>query len=170
MPTFAFAGSARVTMRTRAKGLLSALAHDLALSAPFAHGIAHEEGGLWRVEAAIAPTAIAVTGAIERGAAKPLSAWETREIERRIVDEVFGGLASIAIRATGTPRAPEVSVTAKREARAHVRIELRGARVDLTGTIGMRALGLAEVKAPLGAFTVADDVEIAAAIPLVAAG
>lgn len=157
-----------VTLRTRAKGLLSALAHDLELSATFARGSVKRDGERWEGELAVLPSALKVVGPIKGGTTvrDGLPAWEVREIERRIVEEVFGGVSEIVVRVRGTTSSPEIDVVAKREGRAKLKVDLREEAGAITaraeGTVSMRSLGLAEVKGPLGAFTVKDDVEVSA--------
>ncbi len=161
-----------VTLRTRAKGLLSALAHDLELSGSFARGSVKRDGDRWEGELAVAPSALKVVGPIKGGATvrDGLPAWEVREIERRIVEEVFGGVSEIVVRVRGTTSSPEIDVVAKREGRAKVKVGLRddggSIAVNATGAVSMKSVGLAEVKGPLGAFTVKDDVEVSADIVL----
>lgn len=157
-----------VTLRTRAKGLLSALAHDLELSGSFARGGVKRDGDRWEGELAVAPSALKVVGPIKGGATvrDDLPAWEVREIERRIVEEVFAGVSEIVVRVRGTTSSPEIDVVAKREGRAKVKVVLQGDVVSATGTVSMKSVGLAEVKGPLGAFTVKDDVEVSADVVL----
>lgn len=154
-----------LTLRTRSGGFFGALAHDLELTAPLLRGHAKLEGDRWDGEVAVDPSAIRVVGAIKKGHVdrSVLSANDVREIERRLVDH-FGGAREVVVRGGGTPENPEVRVTVSREGAARVKvnaIEEGGARVfAVTGTVSMKALGLGEVKGPLGAFVIKDDVEV----------
>lgn len=162
-------------LRTRAGGFLSALAHDLELSGPIARGTASREGERWEGELVVAPSSIKVVGAIKRGVVdrSVLSASDVRDIEHKIVSEVFGGVTELVIRCSGTLEAPTVRVTGKRESLVNARVTLKNddaARVfHAKGTVSIKGLGLAEVKGPLGAFVIKDDVEIDATATLVPA-
>lgn len=163
----------KVIIRTRAKGLLSALAHDLELTGTIARASATREGDRWDAELAVRPDAIKVVGPIRGGKVAPggMSKLEVDMCEKRLVSEVFGGVGEIVVRATGTPSDARVEITAKQPAPAKMKLTLRdegeATLVDARGTVSMKALGLAEVKGPLGAFTVKDDVELEATIALV---
>ncbi|MBI2388102.1 MAG: hypothetical protein HYV09_00675 [Deltaproteobacteria bacterium] len=154
-----------LTLRTRSGGFFGALAHDLELTAPLLRGHAKLEGDRWDGEVVVEPTAIRVIGAIKKGQVdrSVLSANDVREIERRLVDH-FGGAREVVVRGTGTVDRPEVRVTVSREGTARVKAKATDegdARVvAVTGTVSMKALGLGEVKGPLGAFVIKDDVEV----------
>lgn len=153
----------KVTLRTRAGGFFGALAHDLELTATFARGSATRDGERWDGEAVIEPSAIKVVGVLKKGHLDKsvLSASDVREIERRMVDEL--GVREIVVRASGSAERPEVRVTAKREATARVKVRTSGEHgFAVTGTISIKGLGLPEVKGPLGAFVIKDDVEVEA--------
>jgi len=155
-------------LRTRAGGLLSALAHDLELSGKLARGTATRDGDRWEGEISIEPSAIKVVGAIKRGAVdrNVLSASDVRDIEEKIVTEVFGGLSELVVRCSGTLDAPTIRVTAKREGLMNAKVNVKtddAARVfTVKGTVSIKGLGLNEVKGPLGAFVIKDDVEVEA--------
>lgn len=152
-----------LTLRTRAGGFFGALAHDLELTATFARGTATRDGARWEGEVAIEAAAIKVVGVIKKGHVDKsvLSASDVREIERRIVDEL--GVREVVVRASGTADRPEVKVTAKRETSARLRARANGEQgFTLTGTVSIKGLGLPEVKGPLGAFVIKDDVEVEA--------
>ncbi len=159
-----------VTLRTRAGGLFSALAHDLELKGEVARGKASNEGERWHGELVVQPSAIKVVGALKRGAVdhKVLSASDIRDIEHKIVAEVFGGMNELVIRGEGTAAAPTVRVVGKQETRADLKITVRtdgAARVfTAKGTVSIKGLGFAEVKGPLGAFVIKDNVEVEATV------
>jgi hypothetical protein len=164
-----------LVLRTRAGGLLSALAHDLELAGKFARGTATREGERWEGELAIEPSSIKVVGALKRGAVDRtvLSASDVRDIETKITGDVFGGVHELVIHCSGTLEAPTIRVTAKRDALLNARVTVRNddaARVfHAKGTISIKGLGLNEVKGPLGAFVIKDDVEVDATVLLVPA-
>ncbi len=164
-----------LTLRTRAGGLFSALAHDLELTGTVARGTATRDGERWEAELGIVPSSIKVVGALKRGTVDRtvLSASDVRDIEQRIVNDVFGGVAEIVIRGSGTVDAPDIRVTAKRESSLSARVSVKNdadARVfHAKGTVSIKGLGLQEVKGPLGAFVIKDDVEIDATATLVPA-
>ncbi|MGZ3422279.1 MAG: hypothetical protein ACXVEE_30695 [Polyangiales bacterium] len=155
-----------VTIRTRAKGLLSALAHDLELTAKVARGTAKRDGDQWEGEIVVEAAAIKVVGAIKGGKTSPLSKIEVDMCEKRIVSEVFAGVHEIVVKARGTVADPKIDVTAKRTAPAKLKLTLEGDVIHGRGTVSIQALGLPEVKAPLNAFTVRDDVDLEASLQL----
>lgn len=155
-----------ITLKTRAKGLLSALAHDLELRATVARGTATREGERWEGELFIAPSSIKVVGAIKSGKTSPLSKIEVDMCEKRIVTEVFEGVREIVVKAHGTIADPKIDVTAKRTAAAKLKISLEGEVLRGRGSVSIQALGLPEVKAPLNAFTVRDEVDVEADLQL----
>lgn len=152
-----------LTLRTRAGGFFGALAHDLELTASFARGSAKRDGDAWQGEVVVDPSAIKVVGVLKKGHVDKsiLSASDVREIERRIVDEL--GVREVVVRASGTADRPDVRVTAKRETAAKLKARANGEQgFTVTGTISIKGLGLPEVKGPLGAFVIKDDVEVEA--------
>jgi hypothetical protein len=146
--------------------LLSALAHDLELRATITRGTATREGEAWEGELFVAPSAIKVVGAIKGGKTSPLSKIEVDMCEKRIVSEVFEGVREIVVKARGTLGDPKIDVTAKRTAAAKVKVSLEGEVLRGRGSVSIQALGLPEVKAPLNAFTVRDDVDLEAELQL----
>jgi hypothetical protein len=162
-------------LRTRAGGFLSALAHDLELSGTIARGSVTREGERWDGELVVEPASIKVVGAIKRGHVDRgvLSASDVRDIEGKIVSEVFGGQAELVVRCSGTLEAPTIRVTAKRETLMNAKVSVKkddAARVfSAKGTISIKGLGLSEVKGPLGAFVIKDDVEVEATATLIPA-
>jgi hypothetical protein len=159
-----------ITLKTRAKGLLSALAHDLELRATIARGTATREGDEWTGELFVAPSSIKVIGAIKSGKTSPLSKIEVDLCEKRIVSEVFAGVAEIAVKARGTLADPKIEITAKRTTSAKMKVTMRGEVLEGRGVVSIQALGLPEVKAPLNAFTVRDEVDLEASLTLTPTG
>lgn len=163
-----------VTLRTFAGGLFSALAHDLELCGRVARGEAKSEGERWDGEIAIEPSSIKVVGVLRRGTVEKhvLSAGDVRDIENRVANEIFGGLREIVIRASGTTSSPTITVVGKRDAAAEMKVTVRSdgtARVfHAKGAVSIRALGIPEVKGPLGAFVIKDSVEVDATIAFTA--
>ena len=80
--------------------------------------------------------------------------------------DAFRGAAVVEVRATGTgrERAELVIAIDGRESRLHAVLATRevGEAIAVTGTtkLSLKSLGAREIKAPLGAFSVKDDVEI----------
>lgn len=162
-------------LRTRAGGFFSALAHDLELTGKIARGSAKRDGDRWEGELAVPPSSIKVVGALKRGVVDKgvLSASDVRDIENRIVGDIFGGLNELVVQCGGTVDAPTIRVTAKREALLNAKVTIKNddaARVfTAKGTISIKGLGLNEVKGPLGAFVIKDDVEVEATVTFVPA-
>lgn len=162
-------------LRTRAGGFFSALAHDLELTGNITRGTATRDGDRWEAELAVPPSSIKVAGALKRGVVDKsvLSASDIRDIEHRIVSDILGGVSEVVIKCSGTLEAPTIRVTAKRDTLLNAKVTLKNddaARViTAKGTVSIKGLGLQEVKGPLGAFVIKDDVEIDATVRLVPA-
>ncbi len=146
----------RYVLRTRAKGLLSALAHDLELEGKFSSGEGEGTSG----RATVRPADLRVVGVLKGGKcdAHVLSASDVLEIERRTRADVLHGATEIEIVVRALDRV-EIAVGSRR-AELRGKVHVRGAEVTASGTLSMKALGLAEVKGPLGAFTVKDEIEV----------
>lgn len=167
------AARSRVRVRTYAKGLLSALAHDLEIEAT-PSGAIERDGDGWRATIEVRADAMKVLGVLRRGRVHTdvLSAKDVQEIERKIREEVFAPSSSLIVEVTGKPESPRATLrmapprTARVEPKAtiEVRADDEVLEAKVKGSVSMRALGLAEVKAPLGAFTVRDEVEIEATL------
>lgn len=158
----------RYVLRTRCKGLFSALAHDLELEGRFSAGTATQEGGAWRGEAAARPADLKVKGVLhkDRLDTNVLSASDVAEIERRMRDDVLRGAAEVRVHARSASEV-ELELSGKR-APLRLAARVEGDRVTGKGTLSMKALGLAEVKGPLGAFTIKDEIEVEVQVHLVA--
>lgn len=149
-----------LTVRTKAEGFLSKLAHDLELRAHDLSGTFDAGRGTVRVPI----DGLRVVGAVKRGKVDTtvLSTRDKADIEKRVVDEVLAGATHVEVdvevddaRAKLTVRAPSgtqtVQCTLTREDH-----RARGAC-----ELSLSALGIHTVKGPMGAFRVADRVEIA---------
>src|SRR5258708_28015225 len=101
----------RVRHGTYAKGLFSALAHDLELDA-ICTGKIEGSDAAWTATIEVRADAIKALGVLRRGRVHTdvLSASDAREIERKIREEVFAPSTSIAIDVVGKPEAPEATL------------------------------------------------------------
>lgn len=160
-----------VHVRTFAEGLLSRLAHDLEIEAKEITGeSADAELSRGRLELRV--EGLRVVGAVKRGTvdAAVLSARDRSDIEEKIRSEVLPG-ASVVVDAERNGS----------RARLTIRTPTGRASVDVAVTVGsdgvasghcelsLRALGVAPVKGPLGAFRIADRIAVAFRIAFVAA-
>lgn len=157
-----------VTVRTRATGLLARLAHDLELAAPCASVKLEREEGGWNTEAHFAVRDLRVVGAVHRGVVdrSVLSASDKEEIERKIRREVLRG-DEVVVQASGDGLAEaclQVKAPAGRQSlRTTLRAESADGRVHCVAgrcELSLVMLGVAEIKGPLGAFRVHDEVEV----------
>ncbi len=165
-----------VRVRTRAKGMLAALAHDLEIRAEGIHGHATADGPAWAVELTVPVGKMRVAGTLhgDRLDAAALSGGDRAEIERKLREDVLATPDVIA-RATGETRdRGEVVIALRGTARAPVRQRVEAkpggapgggepeAELVVTGSceLSLKALGVREVKGPLGAFKIADAVEL----------
>lgn len=165
-----------VTIRTRAKGLLSKLAHDLEIQAARIDGDVEVDEESWKATLRFDVSALTVVGALkgDKVDRAVLSPSDRAEIERKIRHEVLD-VGQIVVRAEGTERgAGDVVVEAKRgEQRRRVSLTTEdrpGGEIVTFGKLdlSLRALGVDEIKGPLGAFKVDDRVEVAFWIMLAA--
>lgn len=163
----------RIAIRTEAIGLFSAVAHDLEIEARELRGEANLDGdgdaaNGW-IECPI--RALHVAGAVKRGRVESnvLSAGDVADIERRIRREVLP-IETVRVEAD----AKRVTVHGPR---AKQTVGWRGDRREENGAVvfvgeialSLSALGIPEVKGPLGAFKIADTVRAIYRVAFVAA-
>lgn len=171
--------ASRLIIRTRAVGMLARLAHDLEITATRLRGRARPDGDAWTAELEIEVAGLRVAGILrgDRLETDALSAGDRREIERRMREEVLRGTDVVTVRASGATRD-----------RADVRVQVASGSAALTARLSSRdrgdgavgvvagcqlslsALGAPEVKGPLGAFRVRDELEILVDLTLRPAG
>jgi hypothetical protein len=152
----------RIALRTGTSGLFSAVAHDLEIEAREPRGEADLEGDEPRGWIECPVHALHVVGVVRRGRveASVLSNGDVADIERRIRREVLP-MERVRIDALAEkltvhgPRARQVIAwrTDRREENGAVTFS---GETDLS----LRALGIGDVKGPLGAFKVADLVRV----------
>ena len=171
MPTFRLDPDASsLALRTRAAGMLARLAHDLEIAALklSAEGTV-DAAGAWSAELLVPVAALRVAGTLKGDRFDPdgLSAGDRAEVERKIRDEVLAGTREVRVRAAGTSRDQVEARVELASGAATVTARLSasdqpGGAVRVTGTcaLSLRALGVREVKTPLGAFKLRDDVEV----------
>jgi hypothetical protein len=159
--------SSTLRIRTRATGLLARLAHDLELVARGMRGEASDEGTTWTAELTVPVQQLRVAGTLRGDRLDPsaLSTSDRAEIERKMVAEVLGP-AEVSVSASGSTRdAGDAKVTVRgRSARARVVLRLteqeHGVRVQGETELRLSELGIAEIRGPLGAFKVKDEVRV----------
>jgi hypothetical protein len=171
----------KIRVRTFAKGLLSALAHDLELDLPIAESsIEQLDDATWSGRIVVGVDAIRVVGVLRRGnvATDVLSAGDRAEIEKRLRDacapaKTLVVTAKGTVDASGKAKAAELHAALENKGKATPRTDVltlrpRGDEHELhaEGSVSMRALGLPEIKGPLGAFVVKDDVRFEAHLTL----
>jgi hypothetical protein len=168
-----------VAVRTRAAGLLARFAHDLEIRAAEVRGRASVDGDTWTAELAIPVVGLRVAGVLrdDRVDSTVLSANDRLEIERKLREEVLPGTSVVRVRASGASRGLGEARIELTRGNAAVRAPLAtreapDASIEVSGNVrlSLRALGIQEIKAPLGAFKVRDDVEVRFALTLRSAG
>ena len=165
----------KVRVRTFAKGLLAALAHDLELDLPIASStIEQGDDGAWSGRVAVTIADIRVVGVLRRGTVSTdvLSAGDRAEIEKRL-REAFAPARTLVVTGAGTAERPQLHAELENKGKTPLRPDAvtitpmgDGVEVHASGTLSMRALGLPEIKGPLGAFVVKDDVRFDAVVAL----
>jgi hypothetical protein len=167
--------SSTLTVRTRARGLLARLAHDLEIAARDIAGAASVDGASWSGELEVPVAGLRVVG-VPRGEAvdtSALSSSDRAEIERRMRDDVLAGTQRVKVRASGASRDRGEAIVelARGSARVSPSNSVRdeGEKLVVSGRVqvSLKALGIKEIKGPLGAFSVNDIVEIRYALTLV---
>lgn len=155
----------KVSIYTFAEGLFSALAHDLELAAEECSGDAEGD----RCEVRFVVRGIRVQGVMKRGKLDRgvLSASDRETIERQIREDVMRGGAEISARgareADGKRARIEIAApTGKAEASCPIEVRAEDGATRARGEVelSLRALGVAPVKGPMGAFRVSDKVRI----------
>jgi hypothetical protein len=163
-------------IRTRAEGMFSRLAHDLELAAEPSSATFESSGQEWTGTLRFAATALSVVGVVrgETVDRSVLSAKDRQEIERRLSEEIV--TKEVVVEASGTDRrsgALRVRIgSAEQRVAVALRVDERGERLYVTGRgeASLRALGVREVKGPLGAFKIADRIELLVDAVLAPAG
>ena len=165
-----------VTLRTRAKGLLSKLAHDLEIQAEGFDGEVEVQDEEWKATLRFPVSSLTVVGALKGDKVDRaiLSSSDRAEIERKIREEVLA-TSEIVATAEGTDRKGGKVVVKARRGEQSRRVSLTteerpGGEIVAYGStdLSLRALGVDEIKGPLGAFKVDDRVEVAFWIMLAA--
>lgn len=161
--------ASRLTIHTRAAGMLARLAHDLEITASELRGRARLDGESWTAELEVPVARLSVAGVLRGDRVDPdaLSAGDRGDIERRLRGEVLGGTEIVTVRASGATRdradvrVQVASGSGALVARLSSRDRGDGA-IGVTGTcqLSMAALGVREVKGPLGAFKVRDELDV----------
>ncbi len=162
-----FTVSGTLTVRTFAKGLFSALAHDLELRATSLSGTATRTGEAWSATLELKVEGLRVAGVLRRGKLHQdvLSAGDRADIERKIREDVFAPATVIRAIVEGTKDSPKVrfEFTSGRSGNTSPRCRVRfesDTSVHVSTVVSMKSLGLTEVKGPLGAFSLKDEVEV----------
>jgi hypothetical protein len=171
------ADASSFTVRTRAKGLLARLAHDLEIEAKGFSGSIELDGDAWHGELRFPIGELRVVGSLrgDRVDRAVLSSSDKSEIDRKIREEVLP-VPEVRVRLeNGTrTRCDAVVISARGEQRVSTTLtteDRRDGEVVCYGelALSLKALKIKEVKAPLGAFKVADRIEVAFWVMLVPA-
>lgn len=158
-----------ITIRTRAKGMLSRLAHDLEIDASRWDGAVELDGDAWKATLTFDVRGLRVVGALkgDRVDRAVLSASDKDEIERKIRSEVLP-IDSVTVSLSGTDRkrADVVVAGLVGEQKMSVPItveERRDGELVVFGDLklSLSRLGIKEIKGPLGAFKVDDAIAVA---------
>ncbi|MFI5307258.1 MAG: hypothetical protein ACHQ53_07900 [Polyangiales bacterium] len=148
-----------LTLRTGVEGLFAAVAHSLELRA---QGVTGEVQGA-RGTVCVPVAGLRVVGALTHGRVDPEapSPADKAEIERRIRETVLVGAHEVTVevalsgsRATFTVHAPHGTQVVS------CAIERSDLQVRGRCSVSLQALGVAQVKLPLGAARVSDAVEV----------
>jgi hypothetical protein len=161
--------ASRLIVRTRAAGVLARLAHDVEICASQIRGGARLDGDAWTGDLAVPVSGLTVAGALRGDRLDPggLSVADRMEIEHRLRDQVLRGTREVRVRASGSARdradaRVELAAGSAQIAASLATREAPGGALLVSGgcRLSLRALGVQEVKGPLGAFKIRDEVEV----------
>lgn len=166
--------SSKLTIRTRAQGMLARLAHDLSILARSIEGQAQllDKDG-WSAALTVAPS-LFVEGVLkgDRVDTTVLSPADRQEIERRLLDEILRRKevhidASGSARSSGRAKVTMAGGSANASTQLQIRERDDGA-LEAKGQaeLSLEALGVPPIKGPLNAFKVADTVVVQFALVL----
>lgn len=170
--------NSRITIRTRAVGMLARLAHDLELLVTDFRGQAICNADGFTGELHVSVAGIRVSGQLhgDRVDSSGISTSERHDIEKKIRDEAFVGGREILVRGRGTAwKTADMTVEAP-HGKMPISVSIHGEeaeeRIRVTGRteLSLSRLGVKEIKGPLGAFKVKDVVEVLFEITLRPAG
>ncbi len=167
--------ASRLLLRTRSTGVFARLAHDLEFQASQISGRAQLDGAAWSGELTIPVAGLIVAGKVRPEGVDPagISAEERREIEQKLRDQILRGTDEVRIRASGRTRERAEGQVELASGRGHVTATLTTRErsegfMDVSGScwMSMRELGIPEIKGPLGAFKLRDEIEVRFALTL----
>jgi hypothetical protein len=160
--------ASRLSIRTRAEGALSRLAHDLEITTNNLRGEALLDGDHWAADILIPVVSLHVAGTLKGDTLQPegVSSSDRAEIEHKIREQVLTGTREVRVRAEGSHQEQaDVTITVATgscrvraplwTSRREPGLTVKG-RVDLS----LKSLGVREVKGPLGVFRLKDRVEV----------
>jgi hypothetical protein len=161
--------ASRLVVRTRAVGMLARLAHDLELCATGIEARAEVDGETWNGAIDVPVAKVEVAGVLKGDRLDPnvLSSSDKIEILKKMREDAFRGAALVKVLAKGTSRdrAELTLAIGPREVKSSVSVQVRddGDAIVVTGTmpLSLKSIGSREIKAPLGAFSVKDEIQIA---------
>ena len=151
--------ASRVVIETTARGIASALGHDLRIEAPIASGEA--DGTKCTAHFEVAKMRVAE---MRRHGAK---AWGARtsdadDIERRIREEAFPDVKEIVVEATRET----ITVRAARSQTVMANASIGEKKIEGTCELSLSALGVGKIRVPLGAIKLDDSVSVTYVIVL----
>jgi hypothetical protein len=153
------AGASRVVIETSARGVLAAVGHDLRIEAPVTDGEADADKCVARFEVAKMRVA-----EMRRHGTK---AWgkpsaDAADIERRVREEAFSGLAEIRVEGTRET----ITVHAARMQTVKTDAVVEENRIEGKCALSLSALGVGKIRVPLGAIKLDDSVMVTYVIVL----
>jgi hypothetical protein len=162
--------SSRLALRTRAKGMLARLAHDLEIASTELTGRVRASDGAWSGELLVPIGSLRVAGTLHGDKLDPsaLSPSDRQDIERRMRGDVLAAERELVVELSGPTRERgEAVLVIAGGQRTRIPLtlrtrELEGGAIAVSGRaeISLKAQGIAEIRAPLGAFKVSDTVEV----------
>lgn len=167
--------ASRVVVHTKATGLLARFAHDLEIEAPRFEATLDTDGDRWSATMHFPVAALRVVGVLRNGGVDEtvLSPSDVDEIRQRMDEQVFAKTDRVVVKAEGTEPDRGTASIELRSGRQRVPVRQRvdkldDAAVEVAGrlALSLKTLGAKQIKGPLGAFKVHDDVEVIYAVIL----
>jgi hypothetical protein len=156
------AAASKIVIETFAEGLLSALAHDLRIEARDGEGKSDGDDAI-TVTFPVRALCLVESSKKGKGDYHPPSAGDRKDIETRIEEQVFPGLAAVTVHADKNgPAVRVVGPKGQQSPRVRATVRVDGDTVIAEGDceLSLAALGTGKVHVPMGAIRLKDEIRV----------
>jgi len=154
--------ASKIVIETFAEGLLSALAHDLRIEARDGEGKSDGDDAI-TVTFPVRGLCLAESSKKGKGDYHPPSDGDRKDIEARIREQVFPGVAAVTVHASKSgPALRVVGPHGEQSPRVRATVRAEGDVVVAEGDcdLSLAALGTGKVHVPMGAIRLKDEVRV----------